>query len=72
MKKKSVTPIAPPPAVAAPPIAHAPTATPENASHGVVSSPAAVHLNDRMALAAKPNEGQPLSHRNRGKAGRKG
>lgn len=40
--------------------------------HPVVTSPAAEHLNDRMALAAKPNAGEPLSHRNRSKAGRKG
>lgn len=43
-----------------------------NAPHPVVTSAAAEHLNDRMHLAAKPNEGEPLSHRNRGKAGRKG
>lgn len=41
-------------------------------AHPVVTSPAAEHLNDRMALAAKPNAGEPLSHRNRSKAGRKG
>lgn len=42
------------------------------APHPVVTSPAAEHLNDRMALAAEPNAGEPLAHRNRGKAGRKG
>lgn len=40
--------------------------------HHDVSSPDFVHANDRMKLAAKPNDGQPLSHRDRGKAGRKG
>ena len=30
------------------------------------------HANDRMKLAAEPNDGQPLAHRDRGKAGRKG
>lgn len=30
------------------------------------------HANDRMKLAAEPNGGQPLAHRDRGKAGRKG
>lgn len=43
-----------------------------NTPHPVVTSVAAEHLNDRMHLAAKPNDGEPLSHRNRGKAGRKG
>lgn len=40
--------------------------------HPIVTSPAAEHLNDRMALAAKPNAGEPLGHRSRSKAGRKG
>lgn len=44
----------------------------ESAPHPDVASSAAVHLNDRMKLASKPNAGQPLSHRDRGKAGRKG
>jgi hypothetical protein len=30
------------------------------------------HANDRMKLAAEPNGAQPLAHRDRGKAGRKG
>lgn len=40
--------------------------------HTDITSPAAVHANDRMKLSSKPNDGQPLSHRDRGKAGRKG
>lgn len=40
--------------------------------HTDVTSEAFVHANDRMKLASKPNEGQPLAHRDRGKAGRKG
>jgi hypothetical protein len=40
--------------------------------HHDVTSPAFDHANDRMKLAAEPNSGQPLSHRDRGKAGRKG
>ena len=40
--------------------------------HTDVTSPAFVHANDRMKLASKPNDGQPLAHRDRGKAGRKG
>lgn len=40
--------------------------------HHDVSSPAVVHANDRMKLSAQPNDGEPLSHRDRGKAGRKG
>lgn len=40
--------------------------------HSDVTSPAFVHANDRMKLASKPNDGQPLAHRDRGKAGRKG
>ena len=47
-------------------------APPSTEPHPVVTSPAAEHLNDRMALAAKPNAGEPLAHRNRSKAGRKG
>ena len=45
---------------------------PETEPHNEVVSPAFVHINDRMKLAAKPNDGEPLSHRDRGKAGRKG
>ncbi len=41
-------------------------------SHPPVVSPAFEHANDRMKLAAKPNDGQPLMHRDRAKAGRKG
>ena len=37
-----------------------------------VTSHDAVRLNERMHLAAQPNKGEPLSHRNRSKAGRKG
>lgn len=40
--------------------------------HHDITSPDVVQDNDRMKLASKPNDGQPLSHRNRGKAGRKG
>jgi len=47
-------------------------APPITEAHPLVTSQAAEHLNDRMALAAKPNAGEPLSHRNRSKAGRKG
>lgn len=46
--------------------------SPSRPDHAAVSSPAAVLRNDRMKLAAKPNAGEPLSHRNRSKAGRKG
>ena len=45
---------------------------PDLEPHHDVSSPDFEHDNDRMKLAAKPNNGQPLSHRDRGKAGRKG
>lgn len=45
---------------------------PHREPHTDITSPAAVHANDRMKLASKPNGGQPLSHRDRGKAGRKG
>lgn len=44
----------------------------QHPKHNPVTSPAAVLKNDRMHLAAKPNAGEPLSHRNRSKAGRKG
>jgi len=37
-----------------------------------VTSPEAEQLNERMKLASKPNDGQPLAHRNRSKAGRRG
>ncbi len=59
----------------------APTAPPRHGTipaplgevtHHDITSPDVVHKNDRMKLAEQPNEGQPLSHRNRGKAGRKG
>jgi hypothetical protein len=40
--------------------------------HHHITSPDVVHDNDRMKRASKPNDGEPLSHRNRGKAGRKG
>jgi len=40
--------------------------------HHDVSSPDFERANERMEKAAKPNDGQPLSHRDRGKAGRKG
>jgi len=40
--------------------------------HEAIVSQAAELKNERMHLAAKPNKGQPLSHRNRAKAGRKG
>jgi hypothetical protein len=40
--------------------------------HHDVKSPAFEHANDRMKLAAEPNDGEPLSHRDRAKAGRKG
>jgi hypothetical protein len=45
---------------------------PQHTAHEAVTSHAAVLLNDRMHLAAKPNKGEPLPHRNRSKAGRKG
>lgn len=45
---------------------------PTTEPHHDVTSPAFDHANDRMKLAAAPNDGQPLSHRDRGKAGRKG
>jgi hypothetical protein len=45
---------------------------PHPETHHDVSSPAAVHANDRKKLATKRNDAQPLSHRDRGKAGRKG
>jgi len=69
-KKHSATPPTP---ESAPHVGSAHVPVPHlNAPHPVVTSAAAEHLNDRMHLAAKPNEGEPLSHRNRGKAGRKG
>ena len=40
--------------------------------HHDVTSSTFDHANDRMKLAAEPNDGQPLAHRDRGKAGRKG
>ncbi len=62
----------PPAKHADPPESREIPAPPDSAPRADVTSSAALHLNDRMALAAKPNDGQPLSHRNRGKAGRKG
>jgi hypothetical protein len=47
-------------------------APPKSEPHHDVTSVAFDHANDRMKLAAEPNDGQPLSHRDRGKAGRKG
>ncbi len=46
--------------------------TPKNEPHHDVKSATFDHANDRMKLAAEPNDGQPLAHRDRGKAGRKG
>ena len=69
-KKQTVTPTHSAPA---PHVEHADVPVPHlSEPHPVVTSPAAEHLNDRMHLAAKPNAGEPLSHRNRSKAGRKG
>lgn len=62
----------PPKVAALAPTSVAPETEPRHPPHTDVSSPAFVHANDRMKLAAKPNDGQPLSHRDRGKAGRKG
>lgn len=45
---------------------------PSTEPHHDVTSTTFDHANDRMKLAAEPNDGQPLSHRDRGKAGRKG
>ena len=45
---------------------------PDSEVHHDITSPDVVHANDRMKLAAKPNDGQPLSHRDRAKTGRKG
>jgi len=69
--KKQIVP--PMPAAPMPQVAHAEAPAPHHAEpHPIVTSPAAEHLNDRMHLAAKPNAGEPLAHRNRSKAGRKG
>ncbi|MDP1892206.1 MAG: hypothetical protein Q8K55_15050 [Gemmatimonadaceae bacterium] len=45
---------------------------PKTEPHHDVTSTTFDHANDRMKLAAEPNAGEPLSHRNRAKAGRKG
>lgn len=45
---------------------------PNTEPHHDVTSTTFDHANDRMKLAAEPNDGQPLAHRDRGKAGRKG
>ena len=50
----------------------APPVPPTTEPHHDVSSPAFDHANDKMKLAAEPNDGEPLSHRDRAKAGRKG
>lgn len=74
-KKQAPTPLPP----LEPPFEHPPHLETDEAPvphstepHTVVTSPAAEQLNDRMALAAKPNDGEPLAHRSRSKAGRKG
>ena len=45
---------------------------PTSEPHHDVTSTTFEHANDRMKLASEPNDGQPLAHRDRGKAGRKG
>ena len=45
---------------------------PKSEPYHDVTSTTFDHANDRMKLAAEPNDGQPLAHRDRGKAGRKG
>lgn len=50
----------------------APETSPHIEPHTDITTPAFIHRQDQMKHAAKPNEGQPLSHRDRGKAGRKG
>lgn len=59
-----LTPLPPQPASTPAPI--------ETEPHPKVHSPAVDHERERMKNAAKPNDAEPLSHRNRGKAGRKG
>jgi hypothetical protein len=55
------------------PPAHPTTPAPqETAPHPHVTSPGVEHAMDRMKHAARPNDAEPLSHRDRGKAGRKG
>ncbi|MFA6167411.1 MAG: hypothetical protein WC700_12410 [Gemmatimonadaceae bacterium] len=54
------------------PEADASPVPPKSEPYHDVTSTAFDHANDRMKLAAEPNDGQPLSHRDRGKAGRKG
>lgn len=70
-KKKASTPV---PVLEHPPqLEHQEVPAPQSTvPHPVVTSQAAVHLKDRMALASKPNAGEPLGHRSRSKAGRKG
>jgi hypothetical protein len=48
------------------------TGTPQHTAHEPVTSPAAIQRTERMKVATKPNAGEPLTHRNRSKAGRKG
>ena len=66
MSKKQEPVQSPPPAHGAIPV------PPDSEPHHDVASPDFERDNERMKLAAKPNDGQPLAHRNRGKAGRKG
>jgi hypothetical protein len=66
--KKPTSPVQLPDATGAP----GTTEEPQHTAHEAATSHAAVLLNARMQLAAKPNTGEPLSHRNRSKAGRKG
>lgn len=49
-----------------------PSTPPKSEPYHDVTSTTFDHANDRMKLAAEPNGGQPLAHRDRGKAGRKG
>lgn len=70
-RKQAPTPL--PPLEHPPHLEHQEALAPQSSeSHREVTSPAAEHLNDRMALASKPNAGEPLGHRSRSKAGRKG
>lgn len=70
-KKQTSTPL---PVLEHPPhLEHQEAPAPQSTEpHPVVTSQAAEHLNDRMALASKPNDGEPLGYRNRSKTGRKG
>ena len=65
-------PLAPPTGAAFAPPAVPPEKATHLEPHTDITSPDFVHRNDQMKHATKPNEGQPLSHRDRGKAGRKG